>query len=241
MIRKAVIVAAGLSSRLYPLTTDTPKALLPIGNETMLARSMRLLGEHGVTDIAVVVGYRADAMHAAIGDAATVISNPYYRHCNNMGSLLMAKAFAGHAPFAYLHGDLVYQGSMLASFLRKSAVQGQSCLDLLTAFGPVDDEAMKVRTTADGVLVESNKSIPLDEAAGEWTGIAIVQRPDIVFDAIEKHMMDVSLEDYDTAAFTSLAAAGNVVRCIAATDDPWKEIDTMEDLNAARADFGTRR
>jgi choline kinase len=241
MIRKAVIVAAGLSSRLYPLTSDTPKALLPIGNETMLARSMRLLSEQGVTDIAVVVGYRADVMRTTIGDAATVISNPYYRHCNNMGSLLMAKAFAGHAPFAYLHGDLVYEGPMFANFLRKSAVQGQSCLDLLTAFGPVDDEAMKVRTTDDGHLVESNKSIPLDKAAGEWTGIAIVQRPDIVFEAIEKHMMDVSLEDYDTAAFTSLAAAGNVVRCIAATDDPWKEIDTMEDLNAARADFGAKR
>ena len=238
MIRKAVIVAAGLSSRLYPLTSQTPKALLTVGNETLLGRSMRVLGENGVTDVAVVVGFQAGAIRDAVGDSATVILNPFYRQCNNMGSLMMAKEFAGQVPFVYLHGDLVYTSAMLESFLRESAVSGDSSLDLLTAFGPVDEESMKVRTTAEGQLVESNKAIPLDEAAGEWTGIAIVQQPAIVFDAIEKHMMEVSLDDYDTAAFTELAAAGKVVRCIAATDEPWKEIDTMDDLETARTDFG---
>ncbi len=233
----AVIVAAGLSSRLYPLTSETPKGLLPIGGETLLGRSVRLLRLAGISRIAVVVGFRADDIRAALGASVTTVANPFYRQCNNMGSLLAARPFARNSPFIYLHGDLAYTGRMLESFLQASAA-GESCLDLLTAFGDVDDEAMKVRVDANNHLVESNKAIPLDEAAGEWTGIAVVRNPSLVFAAIEKHMMSVSLTDYDTAAFTSLAATGHVVRCLRAVGDPWKEIDTIEDLESARAAFG---
>ena len=239
MTRKGVIVAAGLSSRLYPLTNETPKALLPVGDETMLARSIRILRSSGITQIAVVVGFRADAIRGSVGDAATLIPNPFYRQCNNMGSLMMAKHFAGKDPFVYLHGDLVYSERMLGDFLARADQPGASCLDLLVAFGGVDAEAMKVRTDGSNRLIESNKSIPSGEAAGEWTGIAVVQEPAIVFDAIESHLMNVGLTDYDTAAFTSLAQAGHDVRCIEANDEPWKEIDTLEDLEAARAAFRT--
>ena len=238
MARKAVIVAAGLSSRLYPLTIDTPKALLDVGKETLLARSLRLVKKEFIAGIAVVVGYHADSMGLAMGTAAQSIDNPFFRHCNNMGSLWMAKSFIGDDPFVYLHGDLIYSERTLHDFLEAAAQPGESCIDLLTDFGEVDDEAMKVRVDENRRLVESNKSIPLNEAAGEWTGIAVIHQPDIVFAAIENHLMNVSLTDYDTAAFSTLARAGHEIRCIAASGDPWKEIDTLEDLESARALFG---
>lgn len=253
MTAKAVIVAAGLSSRLYPLTSNLPKALLPIGSETLLGRSIRILRENGVRDIAVVVGFQADSIRNAVGDTATLVPNPFYRQCNNMGSLMMARAFAGEDPFAYLHGDLVYTENMLGDFLARSArhrgvprsaehsrgmIGAGSCLDLLVGLGAVDEEAMKVRADADGLLIESHKDIPLGEAAGEWTGIAVVQSPAVVFQAIEQHMMKGRLTDYDTAAFTALAESGHEIRCIASNGDPWKEIDTAGDLEAARHAFG---
>lgn len=243
--KKAVIVAAGLSSRLYPLTAETPKALLPVGDESMLRRSIRILEACGVSRIAVVAGFQAEMIRAAVSSQQysnhrsdlTVISNPFYRHCNNMGSLFTARHFIGDDPAVYLHGDLAYTEAMLQGFLEASRTPGDSCLDLLTAFGHVDEEAMKVRVDSSNRLIESNKAIPLDKAAGEWTGIAVIHRPDIVFEEIESHLMSGGLTDYDTAAFTSLAAR-HEVRCIPANDDPWKEIDTLEDLDAARAAFG---
>ena len=238
MARMAVIVAAGLSSRLYPLTNDTPKALLDVGRETMLARSLRILQKEFMEEIAVVVGFHSDSMRLAMGTAAQSIDNPFFRHCNNMGSLWMAKSFVGDEPFIYLHGDLVYSELMLHDFLKAVASPGNSCIDLLTAFGEVDEEAMKVRTDSSGRLIESNKAIPLAEASGEWTGIAVVHQPALVFAEIENHMMNVSLTDYDTAAFSSLAEAGHEIRCIASNGDPWKEIDTIDDLEDARAMFG---
>lgn len=240
MIRKAVIVAAGLSSRLYPLTEDTPKGLLPIGDDTLLSRSVRLLHGEGVEEIGVVVGFRSESVRQALGGLVTVIANPFYRHCNNMGSLMMARNFVGHDRFVYLHGDLVYTASMLACFLGDAGGPAESpCLDLLVAMGEADDEAMKVRTGANGLVVESSKHVPLADAIGEWTGIAVVHKPAIVFDAIENHLMTEGLDDYDTAAFTTLAKEGFRVRCMAANGDPWKEIDTAEDLEAARAAFMT--
>jgi choline kinase len=169
-----------------------------------------------------------------------LIANPYYRYCNNMGSLFMAKHFVGDNPVVYLHGDLAYSEAMLSKFLEGARTPGDSILDLLTDFAHVDEEAMKVRVDSANRLIESNKGIPLDEAAGEWTGIAVIHRPHVVFDEIESHLMSGGLTDYDTAAFTSLAAR-HEVRCIPANDDPWKEIDTLEDLEAARAAFGDSR
>ncbi len=237
MSRKAVIVAAGLSSRLYPLTADIPKPLLRMGNETLLERSLRLLKACDVDDVGIVAGYRADAVRDLVGSAATIILNPFYRHCNNMGSLMMARHFVGDDTFVYLHGDLAYDERMLPDFLRASGVPDSSCLDLLTDFGETDEEAMKVRTDSRGRLLESNKSIPVSEAAGEWTGIAVVHDPPVVFDELERHLMTSGLGDYDTAAFTSLAASGCEVRCIPTNGQPWKEIDTAEDLEAARQTF----
>lgn len=240
MLDKAVIVAAGLSSRLYPLTAETPKALLPIGRESMLARSIRILRACGISRVAVVVGFRADSIRDAVDTDIAVIANPFFRHCNNMGSLFTAKHFVGDDPAVYLHGDLAYSEAMLRDFLGTAGSGGNSCLDLLTDFGHVDEEAMKVRVDSSKRLIESDKAIPLDEAAGEWTGIAVIHRPRILFDEIESHLMGGGLTDYDTAAFTTLAAR-HEVRCIPANDDAWKEIDTLEDLEAARAAFGDSR
>ncbi|MGK2961695.1 MAG: NTP transferase domain-containing protein [Gemmatimonadaceae bacterium] len=238
---KAVIVAAGLSSRLYPLTSETPKALLPVGDETLLSRSIRLLRNAGIPEIAVVVGFQAISIRDAVDTDIAILPNPFFRHCNNMGSLLFARDFAADDSFVYLHGDLVYTGSTLDAFLDAARDPGPSCLDLLTAFGDVDEEAMKVRVKGDNTLIESSKAIPHEDAAGEWTGIAVVQKPRVIFDEIERHMMNVGLTDYDTAAFSSLVMAGEVVRCIPANGDAWKEIDTIEDLEAARNTFGGRR
>lgn len=233
MIRKAVIVAAGLATRLHPLTLSCPKSLLVIDGETLLARSVRLLRENGIVDIGVVVGYRAAMIADALGTQITCIPNPFYRHCNNMGSLWMARDFVADAPFAYLHGDLIYSERLLGDFLRNGGSSTAS-IDLLTSFGPVDDEAMKVRVDDDGRLVESSKSIPSTDAQGEWIGIAVMRRPRSLFRTLERHLLNESLIDYDTAAFTTMAKAGGDLRCLPSGDEPWKEIDTLEDWESAR-------
>ena len=56
---KAVIMVAGVGSRLSKNVKHLPKCLLAFGGETILSRNVRLLKEHGIHEIVVVTGYRA--------------------------------------------------------------------------------------------------------------------------------------------------------------------------------------
>ena len=113
-------------------------------------------------------------------------------------------------------------------------------MDLLVDFSETDDEAMKVRTDAGNNLIESSKNISVDDASGEWIGIAAIHQPWVVFDAIERHLMTESLTDYDTAAFTTLARNDDVIRCISTEGMKWREIDDAADLESARDMFSAR-
>lgn len=231
MIKKAVIVAAGLSSRLYPLTLEKPKPLLPVNGKPLLLRSIELLQRKGVTEIAVVTGYKREMITRVVAGKATTIPNPFFPHCNNMGSLWFAKDFTGDDPFLYLHGDLIFHEKTLDIALR-SFSENNNDLELMTAWGPVDAEAMKVRCDQEGYLLESSKEIPVDQAGGEWIGLAAVGESGKLFATIEEILFTEGLNYYDTQAFTRMAAEGYKVFCVG-TGLPWVEIDFLEDYERA--------
>ncbi|MBT5420035.1 MAG: NTP transferase domain-containing protein, partial [Candidatus Cloacimonetes bacterium] len=64
---KAIILAAGKGTRMFPLTKNTPKSLLDIGQGlTLLETQLHSLQEAGITNIVLVVGYRAEQIEAKI-------------------------------------------------------------------------------------------------------------------------------------------------------------------------------
>lgn len=235
-IKKAVIVAAGLSSRLYPLTLEKPKGLLEVGGQPLLKRSIEILRKNGITEIAVVVGYKKEMIMQELGAEITYIPNPFYQHCNNMGSLWFAKNFVGNDPFVYLHGDIIYDerifSGTFSEFLKKN-----DDIEMVTDFDRVDEEAMKVRLDKNGYLMESNKEIPLNEAAGEWTGITYIRNTIKTFEFIEKVLFQDGLNYYDTFAFTKMAKEGFRLFCSSTGKMNWFEIDFKEDLDKARETF----
>ena len=66
---KAVILSAGQGSRLLPLTEDRPKCLLAIGEDTILGVQLKALKAGGVTDVAIVTGFRTAAVEQAAEEA----------------------------------------------------------------------------------------------------------------------------------------------------------------------------
>jgi len=60
-IRQAVVLAGGLGSRLGTLTAETPKPLLPVGGRPFLEWVIGNLARHGVADVVLTIGYRAEA------------------------------------------------------------------------------------------------------------------------------------------------------------------------------------
>ena len=94
---RAVILAAGLCSRLRPHSDGLPKGLLPLGNSTPLDRQVAILRAAGIADIAMVIGYCADRLREHFGkDMIKFIENPAYASTGSVFSLFLARAFAEH-------------------------------------------------------------------------------------------------------------------------------------------------
>jgi NDP-sugar pyrophosphorylase family protein len=65
-----MILAGGMSTRLYPLTRQVPKPLVPVAGEPNSAHVMRYLRSFGIRDVAINVHYLADAIKARFGDGS---------------------------------------------------------------------------------------------------------------------------------------------------------------------------
>ena len=65
---KAIVLVGGEGTRLRPLTYTTPKQLLPVAGVPMLERAVRHLSAHGVDEVILSMGYKADAFLAAYPD-----------------------------------------------------------------------------------------------------------------------------------------------------------------------------
>jgi len=105
----AVILAAGESKRMWPLTLSRPKPLLPIFNEPLLLHTLRLL-ENRVNTAVIVVGYLENHIRNVLGDRIHGISIEYVVQPQRLGTgnaILQAK---GHLtrPFLVLMGDNLY-------------------------------------------------------------------------------------------------------------------------------------
>jgi len=109
-----LVLAAGQGQRLRPDTDALPKTLLPVdGESTILDVILRNLAKVGLTDVALVAGYAADALIARVPDlearhglAIEIIRNDRYDR-NNAYSLWLARdAYAGGA--LLVNGDTVH-------------------------------------------------------------------------------------------------------------------------------------
>lgn len=78
---QAVILAAGVGSRLQTVSGGAPKCLIDIGGRALIMHQLEMLADHGVGPVIVVLGYRADEVKAVIGDRAQIVVNERYGDC----------------------------------------------------------------------------------------------------------------------------------------------------------------
>lgn len=82
-------MAAGTSSRFVPLSAETPKGLLEVKGEILIERQIRQLREAGITDITVVVGYKADKFtYLKDKYGVELVLNEDYDRYNNTSSVI---------------------------------------------------------------------------------------------------------------------------------------------------------
>jgi bifunctional UDP-N-acetylglucosamine pyrophosphorylase/glucosamine-1-phosphate N-acetyltransferase len=104
---KAVIFAAGLGTRLRPLTDAVPKPLLDVGGKPILQRTLEALPA-SVTETIVVVGYKGDAIRAHLADVSGVRFVEQPELLGTYDALMSAHPHLDDAPFIALNGDDLY-------------------------------------------------------------------------------------------------------------------------------------
>lgn len=104
-VERAVIMAAGKGTRMYPLTENTPKPLIPVFDEPIIERTIKALKNKGINEIYIVVGYLAEKFNY-LKDKYNVelINNPLFDTCNNISSLYAARDHIENS--VILEGDI---------------------------------------------------------------------------------------------------------------------------------------
>lgn len=114
-------MAAGIGKRMYPITLKTPKPLVKVNGIRMIDTVIQGLHQQGIHEIYVVVGYQKEQFEqwSKTYPQVQLIENPYYKSCNNISSLYMARDYLEDA--IILDGDqMIYHPEVLNPFFERS-------------------------------------------------------------------------------------------------------------------------
>ena len=233
---KALILAAGTASRLRPLTDNTPKCLLKIGERSLLQRSIDALVANGVTELAIVTGYLHEMIENFVGATypdlkVTFIHNEVYATTNNIYSLWLARPFAEGEEVLLLDSDLLYDPRIVSRVLSSEA---ENVLTLIKH--PLGEEEMKVVIDNSGNITEINKTCAPLSAAGESLGIEKMGKAytTALYGELEQMMLGENLANiFYERAFERLIAQGHTFRVLDVSDLFSCELDTVEDFENA--------
>ncbi|ADY12112.1 2-aminoethylphosphonate aminotransferase [Sphaerochaeta globosa] len=118
MIREAVIVGAGLGSRLKDMTKDRPKGFLELNGTYLVEMSVRKLIEHGIERIIIGTGYCNEWYDelAKKYPAIETVHNANYSGTGSMGTLEVCASLVS-GDFVLLESDLLYDSVALFTLL----------------------------------------------------------------------------------------------------------------------------
>ncbi|MBN2361688.1 MAG: NDP-sugar synthase [Deltaproteobacteria bacterium] len=124
---KAMVLAAGLGTRLRPLTESVPKALLPIASVPIIRYALKLLASHGVTEVMVNLHWLPDEVEAELGRRAEGLQIHYSREPTILGTGGAIRKVAGFfdRPFYVINADTVIDldlGALLETHRRAEAI-----------------------------------------------------------------------------------------------------------------------
>ncbi|MBN2788884.1 MAG: phosphocholine cytidylyltransferase family protein [Candidatus Delongbacteria bacterium] len=230
---RAIIIAAGKGTRLYPLTKNTPKSLLEIGNGiTMLESQLHSLKENNIKDVTIIVGYRAEQIEAKIKKYQddfniNTVFNPFYDCSNNLISVWMARHWMKDE-FITINGDDIFKPSVIENLLKSES----NITMVIDEKEKYDEDDMKV-VHSDGLVQQVSKKISMEEVNGESVGIIKFsgRGPQIYVDTLEEMVRDESNRDvFYLKAIQQIIDKGYPVNYSKCMENDWSELDFHPDL-----------
>ncbi len=234
---KAVILAAGTSSRLRPLTASTPKCLLKVNGKTLLERTLDNFISNGITDFLIVTGYLQDMIRDFVAQNypnlnVKFLCNKDYATTNNIYSLFLAEDFACGNDFILSDSDILFSKDIIAALLadKNPDVLAMNRHEL-------GEEEIKIISDADRNVLEISKICSIEKAVGESVGLEKMSANYSAALYKELHQMidneGLSNVFYEKA-FERLIPQGHIFKYLDTTDFFSMEIDTVEDYERVK-------
>ncbi len=221
---QAVILAAGNSTRLYPLTATKPKPMLKVAGKTILEHNLTQL-EGLVDEVFIVIGYKEEMIKKYTGDSFGKIKISYIEEKERLGTAHALGMVEGRAKgnFIVMYGDDLYSASDIKNCLKyKNCVLAKKVEDP-SRFGVLLLENGKVKK-----IVEKPVEFVSDMAN---TGLYVLSEE--IFVAI-KNVKKSSRNEFElTDAISELAGQTEVnyeevKECWSAVSYPWNLLEANE-------------
>jgi len=248
LVKRAIILCAGMGSRLMPYTKDRPKCMVNIYGNSFLERQVRLFRRNNIEEIIVVGGYAADSIKNI--DIDHLIINPKYSSTNMVRSLFCAEEFIEDGVIVS-YGDIYFSEKILKKLL-SSRKQISVVIDKNwkhywsnRSEEPIEDlETLKLDSFS-RIKELGKKPTSINEIEGQYIGLVkyqydgIIKLKETYHNSLNKR--SIQQKKIDEAFMTDLLQEmidhGVEVSSVQISD-PWIEIDSPQDFNS---DFSAER
>jgi NDP-sugar pyrophosphorylase family protein len=219
---RAIVLAGGLGTRLRPLTFAVPKPLIPVGERPILEILVENLKGHGVSDIYLAVGYRAELIQVYFQDGSQFgVSIHYSREDKRLGTAgplrLIRDRFRLSEPVLVMNADIMTNLDFQAFYqehLKEAAAitVGIRPYEHLVPYGVVQMDGKKIRG------IEERPKLPFYINCGIY-----VVSPDVL-DLVPKNEFFDMPDLIGTAVRSGHAVLGYMIR------EEWVAIESLGDL-----------
>lgn len=239
-----VILAAGVGSRLRPMTNDKPKCLVTTAGKPILQYQLDTYKEAGVNKLIIVTGYEGEAIKEYLkynkDFDITIVNNDIYEDSNNMYSLYLTKDLVKGSRFILNNADLSVDSSLVAKMIEDER-------DDLVAVdvGLFNEESMKVSINESSKVSDISKMI--DKADSVGCSIDFYKFSEVSSNTIFDEMEEIiekngNLKDWTEVAMQRLFNKQMMsfeVFDIKGLD--WVEIDNYDDLALSDEIFAQKK
>jgi mannose-1-phosphate guanylyltransferase len=218
---KAMVMAAGLGTRLRPLTYEVPKPVVPVANRPVIELILRSLASHGVTDVVCNLHWFPETITERLGDGSDVGVKITYSHESELlgtaGGVRNVRDFFGDEPFLVMAGDALTDIDFRALAEAHAANDGLATLAVKSV--PNTQEYGVVVTGSDGRVQGFQEKPDPAEALSDRANCMIYALSPEVFD----HFPDKAAPDFALDVFPALLD-GDVPFYVYETDGYWNDV-----------------
>lgn len=235
LIMKAVILAAGLGSRLRPITDEVPKCMVPVNGIRIIDKQIDNLLQNEISEIYVVDGYKAEILASHLKEIypqVHIVSNPRYSETNNMYSLYLTAQYVKGDEFLLMNSDVYYDSNIISGMLKGSDLSKIAC----DKSGYME-ESMKITLEGDKINHISKKISSKEHYAVSIDVYRISKRDsELLFKEIEETILVRKDENsWTEVALDNIFENANFIPYV--IEGRWFEIDNHDDLHRAEDIF----